>query len=145
VYTVGTILSWALAVAPAPIASEPFSIDDVEFYDSGNAVELVIYDLEGEVTAELVLWTDLGERTRLEVNFADREWMFVDVNGAIVAMASSDTERMIRRLGQVADVLDEIGVTDDWGMCIVYAAELAASCEAGDIISCMAAAVHFAC
>lgn len=143
-HTVGTIVSWALLVAPAPVASQRFTVDDVELRDSGSALEVVSYDFQGEVTAELVIWTDLDAHARLDVAFADGHWMFVEVNGDLVALASSDTPKMIRRIGQVWRVLSEFGVADHWGMCTLHAAEMAEFCE-GDIISCMAAALHFSC
>jgi hypothetical protein len=66
--------STALALAPPTELAPPdfgSQLDTVEFIDGGDDVQLVAYDVGGEVIGMIALWVDERERIHLSSDYGD--------------------------------------------------------------------------
>lgn len=94
-----TILALALALAPTiPTDRTPFDVSDAEFVTGDDSAHLLAYDSDGEVSAEIVLWYDDDDRTRLDVMFADGLYQSTTIDGENVTTETDDAAEVAERL-----------------------------------------------
>jgi hypothetical protein len=122
--TTASILSWALAIAPAS-TPQSFDVAAVELEQAADAAQLTALDSDGEVVGELVVWRDSVGQSMLSVTFSDGLYMFVSVDGEDATIESENAAEVSKRIKQInAAISDTAGA--EWVPC-AHAAGLAAT------------------
>ncbi len=132
----------ALALALAPDTTIPptsFDVADAEVVARDNSTHLLAYDAEGEVSAEIVLWTDTDDRTRVDVMFLDGLYLSVTTDGESITIETDDAAEVAARVAIIEEGLASI--TDlDVMKCAGSVIVAVGGCGWGGPLACMGAA-----
>src|SRR5690242_1879593 len=95
-----TILSWVLAGAPASPTTEREApeIERVDFDRSDDSVQITARDTEGEVSAEVFLWTDGDGRVRLDAAWPDGLYLSVISDGDDTTVDTENAAEVASRI-----------------------------------------------
>lgn len=141
--TASTILSWALAGAPAAPA-DPFTVVAVDMQRSDESIQLTAFDPNGELAAEVFVWVDANSLIRLDAMFADGLYMTVSTDGTNVTIETEDAEEVSMRIDEIALALDQT-TSAEWGTCAWEAGVAAIECATVRPILCIGGTILAAC
>jgi hypothetical protein len=111
--TASTLLSWVLATAPEP----PPPPETVEFAQSDDSVQLTARDADGDVAAEVFLWTDTDGNIRLDATWPDGLYLSVISDGEDATVHSEDGAEVEARLLELDAALQEPAAAPQWLEC----------------------------
>jgi hypothetical protein len=101
----------ALALALAPNTTLPptsFDVADAEVVARDNSTHLLAYDAEGEISAEIVVWTDTDDRTRVDVMFPDGLYLSATTDGESITVETDDAAEVAARVAIIEEGLASI-------------------------------------
>lgn len=134
----------ALLGAPASMP-DSFTVGAVEVGNSDDAVQVLAYDLNGDIAAEIVVWGDGHGRVRVDAGFADGMYLALTADGDDVTVEGDDTAEVRARLVAISDSVTQAAPQASWGKCAAHAVVMAASCASGHVIICAGEAYLVAC
>jgi hypothetical protein len=144
------IVSTVLALAPPTDLAPPEldqQLDSVEFVDGGEDVQLIAYDVDGEVIGMIAVWVDEHGRVHVLSDYADGYAESV-IEGEDVLLDStlSPTVVMERaaRLGEWLYLDSSQDPQEGAGSCAFSVVATAGSCVAASIL-CPISAILLAC
>lgn len=126
------LITTLLALAPSP--SPPgFDASDAELSMADDSVQLTTYDAEGEVSAEIVMWTDDGGLLQVHANFVDGIYLRIATDGETAKVDSNNAVEAAARMGVVDDYIDGPLVAAAWIPCAGAIVTAAGSCAAAGL------------
>jgi hypothetical protein len=140
-----TILSWVLASAPessTPTATPPRATVELEHTD--DSVQVTARDTDGEVSAELFLWTDGEGRLRFDAAWPDGLYLSVIDDGEDATIDTDDQAEAAARL-ELLDVTIREATARRWVPCVFGILATGAACAAAQPVWCVGGAVVAAC
>jgi hypothetical protein len=122
--TTATILSWVLIAAPfSPIAAEA-----VEFERSDGSVQITARGSDGEVSAEVFMWTDADGRMRLDAAWPDGLYLSVASDGEDTTVDTENAAEVASRIERLDAAIQVVQAS--WTTCGIAAALTAGACAA---------------
>jgi hypothetical protein len=104
-FTASTFLSWVLATTPESQPEQARDIERVEIDRSDDSVQVTARDSDGEVSAEVFLWTDGEGRIRLDAAWPDGLYLSVVTDGETATVDTDNQQEAAARVGEVHDFL----------------------------------------
>jgi hypothetical protein len=126
---------------------QPPTIARAEVEVTDDTVQVVAFDGDGEVAAEIVQWQPDGE-PRIDAVFPDGLAMTVDLDGGDVTIISDDPDEAIARLARIEHLLAETGQTAGKGASLACWGHLTAtgiSCASAHVVLCLLEAAATVC
>jgi hypothetical protein len=145
--TISLVVALAPAPATEPPAAEPLDVSDAEVVQGDRSAHLLMYDAEGEVSAEVIVWVDEQDRHRFDVAFPDGVYLSATTDGEEVVIDSPDAADVAARV----EAIDRFLATEQpqaKGSKVWCAGSLlltAGACAASSLLGCMGGAVVSAC
>jgi hypothetical protein len=139
-------IALALALAPSTPTdyAPPFEVADLEVERSAESTHLTAFDDDGEVAAEIVLWTDSDGHARLDTNFADGVYVWVTIDGDSVEVESNNPAEGANRLasmGATTQASWEDVSADDLGWCAGALIGAAGAAVTGNLLGTIGASI----
>jgi hypothetical protein len=117
--TASTIISWVLAGAPVSPTTEPefkaAEIQRVEFERSDDSVQITTRGSDGEVSAEVFLWTDRDGRVRFDAAWPDGLYLSVVTDGEDATVDTENAGEVASRIERLDAALQE--TQESWWTC----------------------------
>jgi hypothetical protein len=135
-----TIIAMTLALAPPS-----FDVSDTEATTTDDAFHLLTYDADGEVSAEIVVWTDDRGRLRLDAGFDDGHYLAMVVDGDEVTSDSDDAAEVAARAQAIDDFLATNPAQEGTIWCATGVLAMAGFCGTGNLLGCMVGTATVAC
>jgi hypothetical protein len=138
------LISAFLALSPSGSPPE-FDASDAEVYTMKDSVHLMTYDAGGELSAEIVMWTDDRGLLQVHANFEDGLYLWLATDGETATVDSDNAVEAVERMRVVDDYLLTQQVTEArWIPCAGAIVTAAGSCAAAGL-ACPLWAVLAAC
>jgi hypothetical protein len=140
-----TILSWALAGAPASTTDSAPPRATVEVERTDDTVQITERDLHGEVSAELFMWTDRDGRLRFDATWPDGLYLSVINDGEDATIDTADRAEVATRLELLDAAIQSASTGKGWVGCVFGVAATAAACAAVHPFWCVGGGLVAAC
>jgi hypothetical protein len=140
------ILSLVLGLSPPSTSPRAFDVSDTEIKHGADSIHLAAFAVDGDQSAEVVIWADTKARVHVDANFADGLYLSALVNrdGELLAIESDQPEEAAKRMTAIGDFIGINDPQESEVMCL--AGVIAASgCVVGNIIGCMGGGLLISC
>jgi hypothetical protein len=133
------LLATTLMLASSTTIQAPaFEVADVEVEAGPMSTHLLAFDADGEVAAELVVWSEPDGAHRLDITFADGLYLSARRDGDLVTIDSDNPSEVAVRARVIGDGLANASMEEmECGAALVG---LLVGCGAGGPWGCLAGA-----